>query len=192
MVNQLNNSLVQSELLIKEYFNGSVKLLKPPRYTDDRGFLSVTWNKYKLSSLGIQTNFIQDNFSISENKGTLRGLHSQKTPYSQAKLISCLNGSVRDVVVDARKNSETFGHWISEILSYQNGKQLFIPEGFLHGFITLQPSTKVFYKCSNLYSPVHEQTVLFNDPTLNIDWGKEIETVTISEKDANGQKFLDL
>ena len=128
-----------------------VQVIEPSVFYDDRGFFSETWNKRKFAEVGIMTEFVQDNHSISYESGTLRGLHFQSPPHAQAKLVRCGRGRLFDVAVDIRKKSPRFGQWISEELSFENRKQLFIPVGFLHGFVTLEPDTEIIYKCSDFY-----------------------------------------
>ena len=160
-----------------------VLIIKPERYVDDRGFFSESWNKKTFEGIGIFDHFVQDNHSLSETAGTLRGLHFQYPPVAQAKLVRCGRGSLLDVAVDIRLGSPTFGHWVSEVLSFENGKQLFIPEGFLHGFVTICAQTEIIYKCSNFYNPAAEGIVAFNDPDLSIDWTIPKKSLHVSVKD---------
>ena len=157
--------------------------ITPQRHLDGRGFFVEAYNKRALAAAGIHATFVQDNVSVSTSVGTLRGLHFQTGPYAQAKLVSVLKGSVRDVVVDLRQNSPCYGQHFSITLTATGGEQLFIPAGFAHGFITLDENTIFTYKVSNYYSRAHEAGVHFADPTLAIQWGVAAENVLISERD---------
>jgi dTDP-4-dehydrorhamnose 3,5-epimerase len=126
-----------------------VLLLEPARFGDDRGFFSESWNRQRMAENGIQIDFVQDNHSLSRQVGTVRGLHFQSPPHAQAKLVRCGRGSLFDVAVDIRKGSPTYGQWVGYELSFQNGRQLLVPEGVLHGFITRSPDTEIIYKCSD-------------------------------------------
>jgi dTDP-4-dehydrorhamnose 3,5-epimerase len=146
-----------------------VILIETQSFSDNRGFFLENFKTSTFVSNGINTKFVQDNFSHSI-KGVLRGLHYQKTPKAQSKLVTALRGEIFDVAVDIRKNSPTFGQWVGEILSDINHKSLFIPEGFAHGFCVLSEEADVFYKASNEYSPEHEGGILWNDSEINIQW----------------------
>jgi len=165
-------------------------VLQPQRHRDSRGFFSETYNEHTASSLGITTTWKQDNFSLSLVKGTLRGFHCQKPPKAQAKLISCSNGSIFDVAIDVRKKSSTYGQWFGIELSFENGKQMFIPEGFLHGFLTLSKNTQVVYKCSDFYSPLHEIVVSPSNVSVDVDW-PFFDELCIASKDLAGVLFKD-
>ena len=141
-----------------------VKLLIPSRYGDHRGFFAETYNRRVFAGLGFDAEFVQDNHSLSAAVGTLRGLHFQAPPYAQAKLVRCGRGAIFDVAVDIRRGSPTYGQWVGEVLSEENGKQLFIPEGFAHGFVTLEPNSEIVYKCSDYYAPETEDSLLWGDP----------------------------
>jgi dTDP-4-dehydrorhamnose 3,5-epimerase len=158
-------------------------ILKPRRIEDGRGFFCESYHKQRLADAGIDACFVQDNLSLSKPEGTLRGLHFQKTPLEQAKLVGVLNGEVRDVAVDLRRGSKTFGRHFSIVLSEAEGNQLFIPAGFAHGFVTLKPDTLFAYKVSNYYSPGQEAGIRFDDPLLGIDWGGAADTLVVSERD---------
>jgi dTDP-4-dehydrorhamnose 3,5-epimerase len=158
-------------------------ILKPRRIEDGRGFFCESYHKQRLADAGIDACFVQDNLSLSKPEGTLRGLHFQKTPLEQAKLVGVLNGEVRDVAVDLRRGSKTFGRHFSIVLSEAEGNQLFIPAGFAHGFVTLKPDTLFAYKVSNYYSPGQEAGIRFDDPLLGIDWGRAADTLVVSERD---------
>lgn len=160
-----------------------VVVLEPTRHGDTRGFFSETWNRQTLLSRGYDYDFVQDNQSLSTEVNTVRGLHFQAPPFGQAKLVRCGQGAIFDVAVDIRKGSPTFQKWIGVTLTPENGRQLLIPVGFLHGFATTAPNTEVLYKCSASYHRASEGAVRFDDPDLGIDWGLS-GPVTVSEKDA--------
>jgi dTDP-4-dehydrorhamnose 3,5-epimerase len=168
-----------------------VKVIIPPRFGDDRGFFSETWNRSRMMDAGLDYDFVQDNHSISSSPGTLRGLHMQTPPHAQAKLVRCGRGSLLDVAVGIRKGSPTYGQWVAEELSFENSKQLLIPAGFLHGFITRAPDTEIIYKCSDFYAPDCDRAVRFDDPDIGIDWDLGTDPV-LSDKDANAPLFADL
>ncbi len=156
-----------------------VKLVKPRRFDDDRGFFCQTYHQKQYQDAGIPSVFVQDNWSHS-SKGVLRGLHYQlKNP--QAKLVSVLRGEVFDVVVDIRRGSPTFGKWVGERLSAENGCQLYVPEGLAHGFLVLSDNVDFLYKCSDFYTPGDEYGIRWDDPDLNIQW--PMTDVQVSEKD---------
>jgi dTDP-4-dehydrorhamnose 3,5-epimerase len=150
-------------------------------FTDKRGFFMENFKDSSFTSNGISTKFVQDNFSHSI-KGVLRGLHYQKNPKAQTKLVSALRGEIFDVAVDIRKGSPTYGKWVGEILSEQNHKLLYIPEGFAHGFCVLSDEADVFYKVNQEYSPENEGGILWNDPEINIKW--PIDEPVLHEKDS--------
>ena len=178
-------------LLVESLSIEGVKLVTPQRFGDDRGFFSETYNQQRFLEAGITAEFLQDNHSLSAQKGTIRGLHYQSPPFAQAKLVRVLRGSILDVAVDVRKGSPTFGQWVSAELSARNGVQIFVPRGFLHGFATLEPDTEIAYKVDNYYSKECDGAVLWNDATLNIDWGIAAGEVMLSEKDEKAQSFND-
>ena len=157
-----------------------VKLVKPKRFPDSRGFFQQTYHAEQYAAAGITASFVQDNWSHS-SKGTLRGLHYQ-LEHAQAKLVSVLQGEVFDVVVDVRRSSPTFGHWIGVVLSAENACQLFVPKGFAHGFVVLSESADFMYKCDDVYTQGDEYGIIWNDPDIAIDWPASCE-LTISEKD---------
>ena len=158
-----------------------VLLLEPKRFGDDRGFFSECWNRQTLAGHGIEIDFVQDNHSMSAAVGTLRGLHFQAPPSAQAKLVRCGRGCLFDVAVDIRKGSPTYGQWVGYELSYDNGLQLLIPEGFAHGFVTREPDTEICYKCTDYYAPEADGAVRWD--SCGIDWAASGE-VLLSEKDA--------
>lgn len=155
-------------------------LIEPKLFSDNRGFFYESFKESDFCANGVAKKFVQDNFSHS-TRGVLRGLHYQKAPKAQAKLVTVIKGEIFDVAVDIRKNSPTYGRWISEILSESNHKTLYIPEGFAHGFCVLSEKADVFYKVSNEYSKEYERGVIWNDPKMNISW--PIEKPIISNKD---------
>ncbi|WP_174274256.1 dTDP-4-dehydrorhamnose 3,5-epimerase [Sphingomonas bacterium] len=147
-----------------------VKLIRPRRFGDDRGWFVETYNAGRYPELGVPVTFVQDNHSMSRDVGTLRGLHYQAPPNGQDKLVRCVRGAIWDVAVDVRKGSPTFGKWVAAELTAENGHQLFVPIGFAHGFVTLQPHTEVEYKCSALYAQQSEGGVIWNDPAIALPW----------------------
>ena len=159
----------------------NVRVLQPMRHVDGRGFFGETWNKQDLTDIGITIDFVQDNHSMSYRIGTLRGLHFQSPPFAQAKLVRCGRGRLFDVAVDIRKNSPSFGQWFGEELSFENGKQLFIPIGFAHGFVTLEPDSEILYKCSDYYAPEMEGALRWD--SCGIDWPFS-DAPILSSKDA--------
>lgn len=163
----------------------------PPRFNDERGFFSETWNRKRFEELGINVDFVQDNHSHSRDPGVVRGLHFQAPPHAQGKLVRVISGSVLDVAVDIRKGSSSYGLWSSILLSAKNGLQFYVPPGFLHGFATLEPETGFLYKCTDYYMPASEGTVRFDDPDLAIDWGIDPLRAILSEKDQQAAKFAD-
>lgn len=168
-----------------------VWVFTPRRFEDSRGWFSETFNAKVLAEALSGVTFVQDNQSLSRAKGTMRGLHFQGPPRAQDKLVRVLRGSILDVAVDIRRASPTYGGWVFATLSAQNGKQLFVPKGFAHGFLTLEPDTEVFYKVSDYYSAEHDGGVLWNDPDLAIEWGIGAD-VMISERDSGLPRLADL
>lgn len=162
-------------------------IIEPRVFSDDRGYFYESYNLDKFSEKGIATNFVQDNHSLSV-AGVLRGLHFQHNPMAQAKLVRCTKGKLWDITVDVRKNSETYGQWFGLELSEENKKMLYVPEGFLHGFYALT-DCELQYKCSNVYSPENDGSVLWNDPEIAIDWPLISEKPILSEKDLNAPKL---
>ena len=166
-----------------------VKVLRPRKLEDHRGFFSETYNYQQLKNLGEELKFVQDNQSLSRDRYTLRGLHFQSPPFAQDKLIRVLRGSVLDVAVDVRKNSKTFGKHAAVKLSASEFNQILVPKGFAHGFLTLEENTEIFYKVTNYYSKEHDLGIAWNDPTLKINWGVSAEELKIAEKDQNQPNF---
>ncbi|AHM03061.1 dTDP-4-dehydrorhamnose 3,5-epimerase [Roseibacterium elongatum DSM 19469] len=164
-------------------------VLTPARFGDSRGFFSETYNRARLADHGITTDFVQDNHSLSAEVGTVRGLHFQAPPHAQAKLVRCGRGVLFDVAVDIRKGSPTYGQWVGVELSFENGKQLMIPAGFAHGFVTRTPETEIIYKCSDYYAPETEGALRFDDPDLGIDWQLGQVAPILSDKDAAAGAF---
>ncbi|KUF10270.1 dTDP-4-dehydrorhamnose 3,5-epimerase [Pseudoponticoccus marisrubri] len=160
-----------------------VLILTPRRFGDARGFFSESWNKARMAEHGLHYDFVQDNHSLSETENTVRGLHFQSPPHAQAKLVRCGRGRLFDVAVDIRTGSPTYGRWVGVELSFENGRQLLIPEGFLHGFATREPMTEILYKCTDTYAPECDGAVRFDDPDIGIDWGLTGPPV-LSDKDA--------
>ena len=167
----------------------AVKLIKLRRFDDGRGFFQQTYHEKQYQEAGIPSRFVQDNWSHS-SKGVLRGLHYQlKNP--QAKLVSVLRGEVFDVAVDIRRGSATFGKWVGEVLSAENGCQLYVPEGFAHGFLVLSDTVDFLYKCSDFYTPGDEYGIRWDDPALGIQWPVEVEPV-LAEKDIEAPLLKDV
>lgn len=165
-----------------------VVLLTPARHQDARGFFSESWSRDRMADAGLDYDFVQDNHSLSRATGTLRGLHFQAPPHAQAKLVRCGRGCLYDVAVDIRRGSPTYGHWVGAELSFENGRQLLIPEGFLHGFVTRAPDTEVIYKCSHGYAPAADGAVRWD--SCGIDWGLEAAPL-LSDKDAAAPALSD-
>ena len=173
--------------LIKTMIDGLV-VLKPTIFKDNRGYFMESYNQKNINKLVGNVNFVQDNESES-SRGVLRGLHFQKPPYAQAKLVRCLKGSVLDVVLDLRKDSKTYGIFETILLTEENKKQLFIPKGFAHGFVVLSETAIFSYKVDNYYNPDSESGVLWNDLALNIDWKINKKEIIVSEKDKSLPTF---
>ncbi len=171
---------------IEHTFIKDLLVLKPKVFKDGRGYFLESWNEKKFAECGITSQFVQDNQSLSQ-KGVLRGLHFQNPPFAQAKLVRVINGSVLDIAVDIRKNSPTYGKYFSIVLSAENKTMFFIPEGFAHGFLTLEDNTIFAYKCAGYYNKDSEDALLWNDPDLNIDWGEK--NPSLSEKDIAAKSF---
>lgn len=167
--------------IIETPFEG-VKVLEPQLHSDSRGFFMESFNQKRIEEAGILFNAKQENHSLSVEKGTLRGLHFQKPPFEQAKLIRVIQGEILDVIVDLRKNSLTYKHHFKIVLSSENKKQLFIPKGFAHGFVTLNDNVEVIYKTDEYYAPAHEGGIIWNDKDLNIYW--DVQYPHLSQKDS--------
>lgn len=160
-----------------------VLILTPKRHGDDRGFFSECWNSRTYAENGIEINYVQDNHSFNNEVGVIRGMHAQRPPHPQIKLVRCGHGLLFDVVVDVRAGSPTYGQWIGCELSFENGRQLLVPAGCLHGFMTLLPGTEIIYKCSDYYAPETECSLRFDDPDIGIKWPLGGVTPILSDKD---------
>ena len=169
-----------------------VKLLTPKIFRDERGFFSETYNREVLAATGIDRTFVQDNQSLSRTMGVLRGLHFQIAPHPQGKLVRVTRGAIFDVAVDIRQGSPTFGRHVSAILSADNWSQLWIPEGFAHGFCTLEPDTEVIYKVTDFYAPGCDRGLAWDDPDLGIPWPLAGAQVLLSDKDRQHPRLRDL
>jgi dTDP-4-dehydrorhamnose 3,5-epimerase len=160
-----------------------VKLITPKRFGDHRGFFSEVYSRKAFEAAGVGCEFVQDNHSMSRAKGVVRALHYQIGPTAQCKLVRVTRGAILDVAVDIRRSSPTFGKYVSEILSAQNWRQMFVPVGFAHGFVTLEPETEVIYKVTTPYSPADERGILWNDPAIGVNWGVSDADATLSDRD---------
>jgi dTDP-4-dehydrorhamnose 3,5-epimerase len=169
-----------------------VKLLTPRKFGDDRGFFSETWSRRTFVANGLVAEFVQDNHSLSESAGVVRGLHFQTPPHAQDKLIRVLRGSVLDVAVDIRVGSPTFGRHVSAVLSAKNWSQLWVPKGFAHGFVTLEPGTEVVYKVTADYAPESDRGLAWDDPDLGIAWPVTAAAAQLSPKDTTHPRLKDL
>ena len=167
-----------------------VLLVTPQKHSDKRGFFSESYNRRTFAQYGVDLDSVQDNHSLSLNRGTIRGLHFQTPPFAQDKLVRVVRGTIFDVAVDLRKGSATYGQYVSAILSAENWVQMFVPIGFAHGFCTLTPEAEVLYKVSNYYSPDHDKGLLWKDPAIGIDWPVSESEVHLSDKD-RAQPTLD-
>jgi dTDP-4-dehydrorhamnose 3,5-epimerase len=168
-----------------------VLLITPKRFGDARGWFSETWSRKAMAEAGVDTEFVQDNQAFNARKGTLRGLHFQKAPHAQGKLVRVLHGAIFDVAVDVRPGSATYGKWVGATLTAEGGEQLWVPRGFAHGYVTLVDDTMLFYKVDGLYAPQTEGGVAWNDPDLAIAWPLEGEPV-LSDKDRVLPRLKDL
>ena len=165
--------------------------INPQRHGDDRGFFAETYSRRKYTELGIDVEFVQDNHSLSREVGTLRGLHFQSPPHAQAKLVRCGRGAIFDVAVDIRRGSPTYGEWKGYELTAENSNQLYVPVGFVHGFVTLEPDSEIVYKCSDYYAPETEGAILWNDPDIGINWPTKADPI-LSDKDAAASLLVDI
>lgn len=164
----------------------------PVRHGDERGFFSEVWSAAALADAGVGREFVQDNHSLSVEAGVLRGLHYQEPPFAQAKLVRVVRGSVFDVAVDIREGSPTFGQWVGLTISAEKWNQILVPEGFAHGFLTLEPNTEVLYKVSAPYSPAHDRGLCWNDPAIGIDWPLDGRAPILSGKDRAAPLLADI
>lgn len=169
---------------IKDTTLPGVKIIIPRVFGDNRGWFYESYNKQAFTDLGLDMEFIQDNHSLSAHKHTIRGIHFQNDPTAQSKLVRCIRGRILDYAVDLRKGSETYLKWVCVELSAENKKQLFIPRGFGHAFVTLEENCEVAYKVDNVYSKKDERTIRYDDPQVSIAWPEHMEPV-LSEKDKN-------
>ena len=177
---------------VQEFKIKELKLIIPKRFSDARGYFQETWSdRVYRDALG-QVDFVQDNLSLSLRKGTLRGLHFQRPPCAQGKLVRVGRGSIFDVAVDIRKGSSTYGQYVAVTLNAADGAQFWVPPGFLHGFCTLEDNTEVCYKTTSYYSPSHDAGVVWNDPELEIKWPIDAGSVVLSEKDERLPRLREL
>ncbi len=164
-------------------------IVEPQVFGDYRGWFMETWTERKMEEAGIHIGFVQDNQSYSAQKGTLRGLHFQKNPKSQTKLLRCTRGEILDVAVDLRRSSPTYKKWVSVVLSAENKKQFLIPKGFGHGFVTLTDDVEVQYKVDEYYAPECDRSIRFDDPEIGVDWG--VTEPILSQKDLKAPKLAE-
>jgi dTDP-4-dehydrorhamnose 3,5-epimerase len=169
-----------------------VKVIKPVRFGDHRGFFTEVYNADKFAKASITLSFVQDNHSLSVESGTVRGLHFQSHPFAQDKLVRVARGRVIDVAVDIRRTSPTYGQHVAVELSAENGLQLLVPTGFAHGFCTLEPNTEVLYKVTNYYSAAHDHGLAWDDPVLGIEWPIAQASAVLSDKDRHHPRLADL
>lgn len=170
----------------------AVKTITPKKFGDHRGFFSETWSRAAFAEAGLHLDFVQDNQSLSATVGTLRGLHFQSAPFAQDKLVRVIKGRILDVAVDLRASSPTFGQHVAVELSAENWRQLLVPIGFAHGFVTLEPDTEVLYKVTAPYGPANDHGVAFDDPSLGIDWRLPHGDLVLSDKDRKHPRLADL
>jgi dTDP-4-dehydrorhamnose 3,5-epimerase len=166
--------------------------IRPDRHDDSRGFFSEVWNKARWREAGIDIDFVQDNHSLSNSTGVLRGLHFQAPPMAQAKLVRVTRGAVFDVAVDIRTGSPTFGQWVARTLSARGWNQLFVPVGFAHGFLTIEPETEVQYKVSAPFSASHDRAIRFDDPEIAVEWPLATNELILSDKDRAAPLLADI
>ena len=164
-------------------------ILEPRVFGDYRGWFMESWSEKTMADAGLHYQFVQDNHSFSAQKGTLRGLHFQKGDAAQAKLVRCVKGAIVDVIVDMRESSPTYKKWVKVELTEENKRQLLIPRGFLHGFVTLTENVEFLYKVDNLYNAEADRSIIWNDPDIGVDWG--IENPILSEKDLKAPRLVD-
>lgn len=163
-------------------------IVEPELLEDERGFFARTWCQKEFEQHGLLTDLVQCNVSFNRRKGTLRGMHFQVAPHEESKLVRCTKGAIHDVIIDLRPNSQTHKKWLSVVLTAENRKMIFIPEGLGHGFLTLTDNTEVFYQMSEFYSPECACGVRWNDPAFDIDWPAEV--IVISEKDMHYPDYM--
>ena len=169
-----------------------VKILTPPRHGDHRGFFSETWKRSWFNEIGLDLDFMQDNHAFSREPGVLRGLHFQRPPFAQVKLVRVTRGSIVDVAVDIRRSSPTYGQHVAVTLSAENWRQLLVPIGFAHGYATLEGDTEVIYKVTAPYAPKDDFGLAFDDPALGIDWGIPIKDAVLSDRDRKHPRLSEL
>jgi dTDP-4-dehydrorhamnose 3,5-epimerase len=170
-------------MLVESLAIPDVKRIVPRVISDGRGYFAETYSQKALEAAGVRATFVQDNHSLSRAKGVVRGLHFQKSPHAQGKLIRVMRGAIFDVAVDIREGSPTFGRHVSSVLSGENWAQIWVPAGFAHGFCTLEPDTEVLYKVTDNYAPQSDSGILWNDPALGIDWPVSAADAILSDKD---------
>lgn len=164
-------------------------IIEPQRVEDERGFFARTWCRSEFEQHGLDSNLVQCNISFNNRKGTLRGMHFQRAPYAEAKLVRCTAGTIYDVIIDLRPASATFKHWCGTELAARNQLALYVPEGFAHGFLTLKDDSEVFYQMSEFYQPSYASGVRWNDPAFNISWPALSDKFIISNKDEQYEDF---
>ena len=183
-------ALQTAEVLATEI--ADLKMIVPRIHRDHRGFFSETYNKAGLEALGVNLEFVQDNHSLSVERGVVRGLHFQIAPFAQDKLVRVIRGSIFDVAVDLRRDSRTYGKHVARVISAAEWNQFLVPVGFAHGFCTLEVNTEVIYKVTNYYSPEHDRGLLWNDPDLGIVWPIAEAEAILSEKDRKQPRLREL
>uniref|UniRef100_A0A9E7ZJP4 dTDP-4-dehydrorhamnose 3,5-epimerase n=1 Tax=Bosea sp. NBC_00436 TaxID=2969620 RepID=A0A9E7ZJP4_9HYPH len=179
-------------LSVEETAIPAVKIVTPKKFGDHRGFFSETWSRRAFAEAGLDLDFVQDNQSLSAPVGTLRGLHFQSPPFAQDKLVRVTRGRILDVAVDIRASSPSFGKHVAVELSVENWKQLLVPVGFAHGFVTLEPDTEVIYKVTAPYAPENDHGLAFDDPALGIDWRLPLSGLTLSDKDRKHPRLAEM
>lgn len=179
-------------LIVESLAIPEVKIIRPVKHGDDRGFFSETFSQRDFMAAGIKADFVQDNHAFSAQKSTMRGLHFQTSPFAQDKLVRVVRGSLLDVALDIRAGSPNYGKHVSVRLSADAWNQILVPAGFAHGLVTLEPNTEVLYKVTNYYSSEHDKGVLWNDPALGIDWLVVETSVLLSARDKNHPVLKDL
>ena len=176
-------------LIVESLEIPAVKIIRPEKHGDDRGFFSETYSHRDFIAAGINLEFVQDNHALSVQQGTVRGLHFQTPPFAQDKLVRMVRGAIYDVAIDLRIGSPTFGRHAFAILSAESWNQILVPIGFAHGLVTLEPNTEVLYKVTNYYSPKHDKGILWNDPALGIDWPVSTSEAMLSARDKEHPKL---
>ena len=179
-------------LSVEETAIPAVKIVTPKKFGDHRGFFSETWSRKGFAEAGLDLDFVQDNQSLSAPVGTLRGLHFQSAPFAQDKLVRVTRGRILDVAVDIRTSSPTFGQHVAVELSTENWRQLLVPAGFAHGFVTLEPDTEVLYKVTAPYAPQNDHGLAFDDPALGIDWRLPLSGLILSDKDRKHPRLAEM